>query len=732
MKEKKMSKIMPYSPHLIPTLGNSVYNLHRKSSRPPQVSQFNQDNFIINFIDPESSEQLVGHERLITQAENIRFKLQEYGNRKSNIRFSYLPTEYSQPRQIRKSTYTKTWETPHKLIRDEAPSLEPYWVIEEFNRALRIALGQLKLTNRKVIDNILRQKDLVALYEFSRSVSLDVMCVEILKAVVVRLNTYLAHQSSSFRGSNLFSTAYDAVLMSDIYSSVLLDFESVLDNNLKTMLSRFRSIFIKFDYHLDNALTDLTKGLWASVRITDNGIPAEPQNISFIDLFAGVGSFRKAFESAGAKCVWTNDIIADSMTVYSENFDVGEGELLTGDVRSVIPRHIKSRGEGGDLQEALNHIPDTAIDFVLAGFPCKSFSKFGQLARSNAAESVADLYTRLFLNDVRYGRLIFDTLEIIKQVNAKGFVFENVPEFINMWVPVAAIKTDTYKKLFGFDVDLSSSEMKLRGNLEYIDEKLTPNIPKKTRQLCVNLFNAVIIPAFNHLRSDGLGFDISWNVSNARNYGAQSRSRVFIVGVRKDISDGTPFKFENVPFASTETPPTFQQNMCHTRVEQAEPPYTLPFLGGSIVNPKYNISLLDWNRLKEKVFKVSRTDPNFNNFRPQIPFGIGTFGNEILPEEITEGLDSRLTYYGTLLSGGINETKIVYYRSVVKPKVNVYRCLTPREAARLMTFDPSRCTRMPNPTTDARFYQQCGFSIVTRHLKEIVLPLCSLFARSKK
>jgi hypothetical protein len=49
-----------------------------------------------------------------------------------------------------------------------------------------------------------------------------------------------------------------------------------------------------------------------------------------------------------------------------------------------------------------------------------------------------------------------------------------------------------------------------------------------------------------------------------------------------------------------------------------------------------------------------------------------------------------------------------------------------------MTFDPDRVTRMPNPTTDYRFYQQCGFSIVTRHVKEIVLLLCSQFDKAKQ
>ena len=47
---------------------------------------------------------------------------------------------------------------------------------------------------------------------------------------------------------------------------------------------------------------------------------------TFIDLFAGLGGFRIALESLGAKCVYSNEWDASVQKVYAENFgDTPEG-----------------------------------------------------------------------------------------------------------------------------------------------------------------------------------------------------------------------------------------------------------------------------------------------------------------------------------------------------------------------------------------------------------------------
>lgn len=49
---------------------------------------------------------------------------------------------------------------------------------------------------------------------------------------------------------------------------------------------------------------------------------------TFIDLFAGLGGFRLALESMGAKCVYSNEWDKYAQSVYASNFgDVPEGDI---------------------------------------------------------------------------------------------------------------------------------------------------------------------------------------------------------------------------------------------------------------------------------------------------------------------------------------------------------------------------------------------------------------------
>ena len=77
---------------------------------------------------------------------------------------------------------------------------------------------------------------------------------------------------------------------------------------------------------------------------------------TFIDLFAGLGGFRIALESLGAKCVYSNEWDKYAQEVYQMNFD----EIPEGDITKV------------NAEEIPNH------DILCAGFPCQAFSISGK------------------------------------------------------------------------------------------------------------------------------------------------------------------------------------------------------------------------------------------------------------------------------------------------------------------------------------------------------------------
>ena len=113
---------------------------------------------------------------------------------------------------------------------------------------------------------------------------------------------------------------------------------------------------------------------------------------TFIDLFAGLGGFRIALESLGAKCVYSNEWDASVQKVYAENF----GDTPEGDITQVDE----------------NTIPDH--DILCAGFPCQAFSISGK--KRGFADS--------------RGTLFFDVARIVKAKRPKVVFMENVKNFV--------------------------------------------------------------------------------------------------------------------------------------------------------------------------------------------------------------------------------------------------------------------------------------------------------------
>lgn len=112
---------------------------------------------------------------------------------------------------------------------------------------------------------------------------------------------------------------------------------------------------------------------------------------TFIDLFAGLGGFRLALESLGAKCVYSNEWDKFAQDVYNSNF----GEIPDGDITKVDEKTIPEH------------------DILCAGFPCQAFSISGK---------------QRGFEDSR-GTLFFDVARIVKCKKPKVVFMENVKNF---------------------------------------------------------------------------------------------------------------------------------------------------------------------------------------------------------------------------------------------------------------------------------------------------------------
>jgi DNA (cytosine-5)-methyltransferase 1 len=112
---------------------------------------------------------------------------------------------------------------------------------------------------------------------------------------------------------------------------------------------------------------------------------------TFIDLFAGIGGMRIAFEKVGGECVFSSEWDKFAQQTYAANF----GDTPHGDITQV------------ELTEVPRH------DILIGGFPCQPFSHAG-LKRG--------------FEDTR-GTLFFDVARIIDHRKPSMVLLENVKGF---------------------------------------------------------------------------------------------------------------------------------------------------------------------------------------------------------------------------------------------------------------------------------------------------------------
>ena len=81
--------------------------------------------------------------------------------------------------------------------------------------------------------------------------------------------------------------------------------------------------------------------------------PADERAYTFIDLFAGIGGMRLAFDSTGSRCVYTNEWNKFCQQTYNANF----GDLPDGDITKVGDRYrmfYVSHDGGAGIKQAVS------------------------------------------------------------------------------------------------------------------------------------------------------------------------------------------------------------------------------------------------------------------------------------------------------------------------------------------------------------------------------------------
>lgn len=191
--------------------------------------------------------------------------------------------------------------------------------------------------------------------------------------------------------------------------------------------------------------------------------------LTYISLFSSAGVGCYGFKQEGFECVATNEIIDRRLEIQKINkkckFNSGyiSGDIKKQETKDKISNEIKKWEKLGNDN----------IDVIIATPPCQGMSV------ANHKKNKSDL---------QRNSLIVESVEIVKNINPRLFIFENVAAF---WKTGCTLKDGTI---------LPIGEM--------IESKLSNN------------------------------YLISKRVINFKNYGSNSsRTRTLVIGVRKDLSD---------------------------------------------------------------------------------------------------------------------------------------------------------------------------------------------------
>lgn len=125
-------------------------------------------------------------------------------------------------------------------------------------------------------------------------------------------------------------------------------------------------------------------------------------SLKFIDLFAGIGGMRLAFESAGAKCNFSSEWDKFSQLTYFANFN----EQPKGDITQI----------------SSDQIPDH--DILIGGFPCQPFSIAGVSKHNSLGNDHG-------FEHPTQGTLFFEVARIIRDKRPKAFLLENVKNLVS-------------------------------------------------------------------------------------------------------------------------------------------------------------------------------------------------------------------------------------------------------------------------------------------------------------
>ncbi len=215
-----------------------------------------------------------------------------------------------------------------------------------------------------------------------------------------------------------------------------------------------------------------------------------------VDLFSGAGGLTFGFyynlvnnqfeKRDNVEFVFANEFAPQAVAAFEKNYG-DDIPMIAGDICGITDKEIEERLNGEE------------VDVIIGGPPCQSFSTVGQRKYDERAK-LSNQYLRL-----------------LEKIKPKMFLFENVKGILSM-------REIFYKEDENGNPIYKEVE-KHRGENTFI---------KKEQE--VERYGDLVMDVLKR-EFDRIGYDISYKTMVAADFGVpQNRERVFIIGVRKDLS----------------------------------------------------------------------------------------------------------------------------------------------------------------------------------------------------